>query len=350
MTLVVLGYQTPRAEDSTTARSSSILSTTTVGGVDMAANPAVDQLIAANVATIIAERASLPVATNVANLSQSLSAESELAQTDVSVITKPQIIQPTSNTRDVQQYMTKTGDTVQSVAAAYGVSPDTIKFNNNLVSDALEPNRQLKILPIDGVLYTVRAGDSIDSIVAKYKTNRAQVVAYNDLEIEALSTGRQIIVPGANVPEQERPGYVAPRTTTTTKTTSSGAYRVSSSLASASVGNRYAYGNCTYYAYERRMQLGMPVGSFWGNAATWAAYAQAAGYRVDGSPEVGAVMQTSGGWGGYGHVSIVEKVNPGVSITISEMNGYRFGGGFNRIGIGDIGWGEATSGLYRYIH
>jgi len=54
--------------------------------------------------------------------------------------------------------------------------------------------------------------------------------------------------------------------------------------------------------------------------------------------------------GGYGHVAIVESVNPGVSITISEMNGYRFGGGFNRVGHGQISWGEATSGYYRYIH
>lgn len=95
------------------------------------------------------------------------------------------------------------------------------------------------------------------------------------------------------------------------------------------------------------MQLGRPIGSFWGNAATWAYAASAAGLLVDGNPEPGAIMQNGGG---YGHVSIVEAVNPGVSITISEMNGYRFGGGYARVGRGDISWSEATSGYYKYIH
>jgi N-acetylmuramoyl-L-alanine amidase len=32
------------------------------------------------------------------------------------------------------------------------------------------------------------------------------------------------------------------------------------------------------------------------------------------------------------------------------MNGYRWGGGFNRVGQGDIPWAQATSGIYKYIH
>lgn len=32
------------------------------------------------------------------------------------------------------------------------------------------------------------------------------------------------------------------------------------------------------------------------------------------------VFQTSGGWGGYGHVGYVESVNADGSITVSEMN------------------------------
>ena len=68
---------------------------------------------------------------------------------------------------------------------------------------------------------------------------------------------------------------------------------------------------------------------------------------VDGTPSAGAIMANGGG---YGHVAIVESVNPGVSVTISEMNGYRWGGGFNRVGRGTLSWSEATSGYYKYIH
>ena len=68
---------------------------------------------------------------------------------------------------------------------------------------------------------------------------------------------------------------------------------------------------------------------------------------VNGTPSAGAIMANGGG---YGHVAIVESVNPGVSVTISEMNGYRWGGGFNRVGRGTLSWSEATSGYYKYIH
>ena len=81
------------------------------------------------------------------------------------------------------------------------------------------------------------------------------------------------------------------------------------------VGNRYAANNCTWWAYERRHQLGLPVGSFFGNGAQWAASAAAMGYWVDNTPRmIGDIMVFQGGqagssWG-YGHVAIVEEIYP----------------------------------------
>ncbi|HSW92253.1 MAG TPA: CHAP domain-containing protein [Patescibacteria group bacterium] len=309
-------------------------------------NVSVDQLVATNLASSLAESTDMPISNNVANLSQTLSVESVLAQTDSNVISKPQIIQPTADGRTLQYYVAVAGDTVPAVAAKYSISAQTIQWTNNLTSEALTPGQKLTILPTDGVLYTVKSGDTLDSIVAKYGADRASITAFNDLELAGNpAVGTQLILPGAVLPNSERPGYVAP-STGGSGSSYSGGYG-NSYLAKASVGNRYAWGNCTWYAYERRMQLGMPVGSFWGNASSWAAVARSAGYLVDGNPTPGAVMQNGGG---YGHVAIVESVNPGVSVTISEMNGYRFGGGFARVGHGDIPWSEAVSGYYSYIH
>ncbi|HEX6416792.1 MAG TPA: CHAP domain-containing protein, partial [Candidatus Saccharimonadales bacterium] len=113
---------------------------------------------------------------------------------------------------------------------------------------------------------------------------------------------------------------------------------------------RYAANNCTWYAYERRMQLGRPIGSFWGNASTWAMYASAAGYLVNGNPAPGAVMQNGGGYAGYGHVAVVEQVVTGQYVRVTEMNAYRGGGGYGVVSTFDVPWGEAVSGMYRYIH
>jgi surface antigen len=84
-------------------------------------------------------------------------------------------------------------------------------------------------------------------------------------------------------------------------------------------GNSYAPGNCTWYAYNRRVEMGLPVAGNWGNANTWEWSASAAGYRVDHNPQVGDVISMPGeSW--YGHVAVVEEIGANNSVRISEMN------------------------------
>lgn len=347
ISLVAISYHPPERK-ANLANATQLQSTSSSAATSGAGD--VDQLLATNIGANLADSTDLPVANNVANLSQSLKAESALAQTETDAIAKPQIVQPTADSLTTRQYVTVAGDTVPAIAQRYNVSAQTVRWSNNLTSDALEPNRTLNIPPIDGLIYTVKSGDTIDSIASKYKADVNLIVHYNNLEASDITVGQQILIANGDLPETERPGYVAPRVTYTAPATYSGSGTtgsVSSNNLAASVGNRYAWGNCTWYAYERRAQLGSPVGSFWGNASTWAYNARLAGYAVDNSPAPGAVMANGGG---YGHVAVVESVNPGVSVHISEMNAYRWGGGFNRIDSGDIPWSEAVSGMYQYIH
>lgn len=99
---------------------------------------------------------------------------------------------------------------------------------------------------------------------------------------------------------------------------------VSQPTSTGDSGNSYPYGQCTWYAYERRKELGLPVGSFFGNGGMWGASALALGYLVDNRPQVGDIVSFQPGqeWADptYGHVAIVEKVNDDGSIEISEMN------------------------------
>lgn len=94
-------------------------------------------------------------------------------------------------------------------------------------------------------------------------------------------------------------------------------------FSSGDSGNAYYYGQCTWWAYERRHQLGLPVGSYFGNGGQWANSARAHGYRVDQTPSVGAVIVFAPGQDGadpvYGHVAIVEAVY-GNRVFISESN------------------------------
>lgn len=360
LSLVAMSYQPILAENTALASAAPVSATRQTAATPSA--DGVDQLVATNVATSIAESTNLPVTNNVANLSQSIAAENSFTQTSATTINKPQIVQPTADNRTIKKYTTVAGDSVPSLADKFKISTQTIKWVNKLTSDALEPGKELTILPVNGILYTVKDGDTLDSIATKYKADKNQLTLYNDLELTSTpAKGSQLIIPDGSLPTEEQPGYVAPRsgaaaraasaTTGTNSYNGTGAYGGAAGTAHAWTGGGdgggYAWGNCTFYAYERRLELGRPIGRQWGNAATWASFARASGYGVGTTPAVGAVMQNGGG---YGHVAIVESVNPGVSVTISEMNGFRWGGGFNRVGFGNIPWNEAVGGRYQYIY
>lgn len=86
----------------------------------------------------------------------------------------------------------------------------------------------------------------------------------------------------------------------------------------ASTNNTYDYGFCTFWAAQRRDEIGFPIPNTWGNANTWDDRAERDGYTINKTPAVGAIMQSDAG--DLGHVAFVEKVNPDGAWEISEMN------------------------------
>jgi surface antigen/LysM repeat protein len=336
--VVAIGYRPPQ-ETSAVANAASTNITTP------ATDPgSIDQVVATSVAANLAETTNLSVAQNTAEFAASTQIQSELSQPDNSVITKPQILQPTAENRATTSYTVKAGDTVTSVAAQYNLSTTTIKWANNLTGDALTVGSNLVILPIDGVLYTVKSGDTLQSISTKYGVDQTRVVLYNDLDVSGITTGQKIILPGGSLPTNEQPGYVAPVTTFVTGFNSGfggNTWHIANGTPGYA-GNTYAYGNCTRYAYDRRVELGLPVQANWGNAYSWASAAAAAGLTVNHSPSIGAVMQSSD------HVAIVENILPNGDLSISEMNAYVSGGGWNVVS-GRIVQAAYVS-QYLYIH
>ena len=89
--------------------------------------------------------------------------------------------------------------------------------------------------------------------------------------------------------------------------------------------NGGAWGNCTYYVYNRVAQLGKPIPSpSMGHAYMWSNSARNMGYSVSRTPKTGTIAVFSQGVAGsdptYGHVSFVEKVFSDGSVLVSEMN------------------------------
>lgn len=308
----------------------------------------VDEVVAAEVAANAASAAQLLVSTNAINRADTLDAQVKLAtKTDeatTAVVEKPTLVTTDSDSSaGIITITVKKGDSLASLSQEYGISVNTIRWANNIDSGDVKAGQKLVILPVTGLLHTVESGDTAQSLAGTYKASAAEITAYNDIEVKGLKPGSKIVIPNGQKPAETSVAVSTPTPVASTPSTST-VTGFGGSLGAQTVGNRYAYGYCTYYAYNKRAAAGRPVGSFWGNATTWASYAAASGYAVDNNPRAGDVFQTSGGWGGYGHVGYVEKVLPNGSVLVSEMN-YA---GWNVISSRTLSASEARS--YNFIH
>ncbi|MCL2174124.1 LysM peptidoglycan-binding domain-containing protein [Candidatus Saccharibacteria bacterium] len=333
--LVMSGYEPPsvNAEDHST-KVATIDQSAASANTAVAPLATIDDIKSANLAANVASSANLSVANSVYNQSISMSTSADLGQFDATTIGRAQITDLTTAMNVLTAYTVVEGDTASSIADKFGVSAQTIRWANNLKGDSIAVGSTVVVPVVDGVVYVVKAGDNLNTIAAKYKSNIDDIVMVNDLDDLAVAADTKILLPQGILPENERPGYQPPISDTGGGTTM---------YVPVANGNRYSYGYCTWYAYNRRLQLGRPIPSNLGNANTWDDRARAAGYRVDHIPEAGAVFQTDSG--ALGHVGIVEHINPDGSIFVSEMNNHAYGG-----------WGKVSTrtiynpGDYNYIH
>lgn len=298
-----------------------------------ATDVSLNNIIETNVVANVASAANLPVAANTANIATSMMIVYNSSNVTASS-NKPQVI--VSASRDVKVYRVQSEDNLESIAKAHNVTVQTLRWANGLKDEKVMAGTDIMIPAVDGVVYTVKEGDTVDSLASRYQANLTRLVAYNNLELRALEVGERIIIPEGILPERERPEYKSPI--------------VRVPRQSSAAGNTYIYGYCTWYAYNRRVELGLSVENFWGNASTWVVRAQAAGYSTGAEPRVGAIMQNGGG---DGHVAIVEAINSDGSITVSEMNTVGWNIKSNRQVYRDSergGWYSSRGQRYTFIY
>lgn len=221
--------------------------------------------------------------------------------------------------RGVIEYAVQEGESMDAIAAKFGLTTDQIRWSNGLKTTDVSAGTLLYLPSVSGIVYTVKNGDTTEGLASKYGSSATEIIALNDLEVSGLGEGMRIVIKGGTLPETERPEYVAPVVRTTTY---SYTYLGSSSSRQDievvgyvyGLGGPYVAGQCTQWAWYNRQDLPGTLG----NANTWAARAAALGYTVSRTPVAGAVFQTTAGW--YGHVGYVEQVFDDGSIRVSEMN------------------------------
>lgn len=119
--------------------------------------------------------------------------------------------QISSKVRDSNiKYEVQSGDTVASIAQKFGISEDTIRWQNNLTGDKIKVGQSLDILPVTGIAHTVVKGDTVYSIAKKYDSDPQAVVDFpfntfsNDETFE-LAIGQTVVVPEGVKPTGEGP-------------------------------------------------------------------------------------------------------------------------------------------------
>jgi LysM repeat protein len=95
-------------------------------------------------------------------------------------------------------YVVQAGDTISTIAANFGVSVNTILWENDLNAYSLiRPGNKLVILPVTGVAHKVAKGDTLASIASKYGIDANMIMETNKLaNAEMLSVGQKLIIPG----------------------------------------------------------------------------------------------------------------------------------------------------------
>lgn len=136
----------------------------------------------------------------------SITAPSEVLSASIDTTSVATNISP--NREGIVDYTVQNGDTVSSIADKFGVSVNTILWQNNLSSaDDISIGEKLEILPVTGIAHKVEKGDTVESIAKKYGLPAADAIiefpfnTFANDETLALAIGQTIIVPNGVMPQ-----------------------------------------------------------------------------------------------------------------------------------------------------
>jgi len=124
-------------------------------------------------------------------------------------LVKPELasIEASKKQRDKSiEYIVQSGDTISSIAQNFGITSDTILWENNLNKfSIINPGQKLIILPTSGISYKVAKGDTLAAIAKKYQSDETKIIEFNKLADESdLQVGQILIIP------EGQPYYVSP--------------------------------------------------------------------------------------------------------------------------------------------
>jgi murein DD-endopeptidase MepM/ murein hydrolase activator NlpD len=104
-----------------------------------------------------------------------------------------------------KEYRVKSGDTVEGIARAFGLSLDAVIASNNIrnVRSGLKAGQTIRIPNMDGIPYTVRRGDSYLKIASSQDVPLEAILDANDIQDDSISPGTVLFIPGARMRSED---------------------------------------------------------------------------------------------------------------------------------------------------
>jgi murein DD-endopeptidase MepM/ murein hydrolase activator NlpD len=205
-------------------------------------------------------------------------------------------------------YTVRPLDTPNRIAANFGIKPETLLGGNPTLSEesnALQVGYVLTILPVDGLLHTVRDGDTLESLAAEYGVSVEEIIGYepNNLEFPyRLYPETQIVVPGAvrevfkwTAPTVSSPGAGRPGITCNVTGTGTFVWPVTG----RNISQNYWYG---HQAIDIALPEGRAVVASDTGVVTWA------GWNIWGYGNLVVVNHCNGYETYYAHLSSIAVV------------------------------------------
>ncbi len=105
----------------------------------------------------------------------------------------------------ISMYVVRDGDTLSQIAEMFGVTVNTIKWANDIVSTP-QTGDILVILPISGVRHKVENGDTLETIAKKYSGKPNDIAKFNGLDPDAqIAVGDEVIIPNGEIQAKKSP-------------------------------------------------------------------------------------------------------------------------------------------------
>lgn len=102
----------------------------------------------------------------------------------------------------MRTYTVEGGDSVRTIAQQFGVTNETVIWENDLTDpDILRVGQELRILPFSGLIHEVHPGDTVASVANAYGASVQDVISANKLSDPfIIVVGQKLAVPGGYRP------------------------------------------------------------------------------------------------------------------------------------------------------